>query len=369
MKQNGFFAQVIKTDIISVDESSHRLPPHNGSYEEFKVADYFCPEEWSNDGVFIPVKEGDPLWFDFRGNDECAILCAVQRINPVTGEPADLEEGLTKDPTQNYLRMPEQQWLDGYAKEGKVYQFVVTKAGIGLAVNEYVLPKHMQDSHAIGFAFFGPKNPKPKPTYRSRDTIHPIGAGGWIGTKSIKYGCFGHSLGGTTMDFDSISHNLSSGGGAQGGAMRGIDAALSDSDEPAQIFCCNSVDVDTDALILGEYEDNAQNRVADDSVAGGEDAEEIETVNILAAQENNLTELDKASMGAGGRITQSIVTDDNTTDYYHEKRSALLTIYFALPEMHDAIMKKGKRQDASKKDKYRTSGHIGGVAVPLISQD
>ncbi len=79
-------------------------------------------------------------------------------------------------------------------------------------------------------------------------------------------------------------------------------------------------------------------------------------------------ELDKASMGAGGRIHQEIETDDNTTDYYHEKRSALLTIYFALPEMYDAIMTKGKRQDSSKEDKYKTSGHIGGVAVPLVIQ-
>lgn len=339
MRQNGFFAEVIKTDIVNVDDSSHQLPPHNGSYKEFKVADYHCPEEWSNDGVFVPVKEGDPLWFDFRGNDECGILCAVQRINPVTGEPANLEEGLAKDPTQNYLRMPEQQWLDGYAKEGKVYQFVVTKAGIGLAVNEYVLPKHMQDSHAIGFAFFGPKNPKPKPVYspRSHSLIQQISmSGGWVGAAK-SYGCSGQSMGGTTMDFDSVSESLCSSGGD---IARGTVA--NDSSEGNEIFCCNSV---------------------------AESVEEIETVDILAAQEASLNELDKASMGAGGRIVQSIVTDDNTTDYYHEKRSALLTIYFALPEMYKAIMKKGKRQDASKKDKYKTSGHIGGVAVPLIIQD
>lgn len=351
MRQNGFFAEVIKTDIISVDDSSHCLPPYNGSYKEFKVADYFCPEEWSNDGVFIPVKEGDPLWFDFRGNDECGILCSVQRINPVTGEPADLEEGLAKDPAQNYLRMPEQQWLDGYAKEGKVYQFVVTKAGIGLAVNEYVLPKHMQDSHAVGFAFFGPKNPKPKPSpVRVRDEYHhhygsPVAGvyDGFMNSKAAKWMPF--TGGPQTMGFSPESgENLCS-----GGVTRGLDDG-----DAAQIFCSNSIDT--------------QNH-SDETIVMAGPAEEIETVDILAAQEANLNELDKASMGAGGRITQSIVTDDNTTDYYHEKRSALLTIYFALPEMYDAIMKKGKRQDASKKDKYKTSGHIGGVAVPLINQE
>lgn len=342
MRQNGFFVEVIKTDIVKVDESSHGLPPHNGAYTEFQVADYFCPEEWSNDGVFIPVKEGDPLWFDFQSNsDECAILCAVQRINPVTGEPADLKEGLTKDPTQNYLRMPEQLWLDGYAKGGKVYQFVVTKAGIGLAVNEYVLPKHMQDSHAVGFAFFGPKNPKPKPTYTTREypPMHTpqhwkIGSSG--GTLSSPYK---HPM---------FPGNIMGAGGECLVAGNDIDACVV-GNEPAQVFCCSSIDgICSPAIDVTPIE--------------------IDTINILDNQEANLEELDKASMGAGGRIAQSIVTDSNTTDYYHEKRSALLTIYFALPEMYDAIMKKGKRQDASKKDKFRTSGHIGGTAVPLITQ-
>lgn len=383
MKQNGFLAEVIKTSIVNVDDSSHGLPPYNGKYSEYKVADYFCPEEWSNDGVFIPVKEGDPLWFDFRGNDECAILCAVQRINPATGEPADLEGGLTKDPTQNYLRMPEQEWLDGYAKEGKVYQFVVTKAGIGLAVNEYVLPKHMQDSHAIGFAFFGPKNPKPKPTYPTRTSgmSYPMWfspthtSQNWIGSKSksVKYGSFGggqhlNSCGGgsETMGFTPESGTTESISDSVTHGLDGGDAA---------IFCCNSTDELADPLILGESSDNArftQNRVAEDVEDTVDDMlaqKGLDTVDILAEQEANLNELDKASMGAGGRITQEIVTDDNTTDYYHEKRSALLTIYFALPEMYDAIMKKGRRQDASKKDKYKTSGHIGGVAVPLINQE
>lgn len=354
MRQNGFFAEVIKTDIIKVDESSHGLPPNNGAYAEFKVADYFCPDEWSNDGVFISVKEGDPLWFNFQGNsDECAILCAVQRVNPVTGEPADLDEGLTKDPTQNYLRMPEQLWLDGYAKEGKVYQFVVTKAGIGLAVNEYVLPKHMQDSHAVGFAFFGPKNPKPKPTYTTRE--YPYKHSMFPPMQHWKIG----SSGGTV----SSPGNIMDAGGECLVAGNDIDACVV-GNEPAQVFCCSSIDETCSPTI----DVTRGRKSAHDTAVTEADAIEIDTINILANQEADLTDLDKASMGAGGRIAQSIVTDSNTTDYYHEKRSALLTIYFALPEMYDAIMKKGKRQDASKKDKFRTSGHIGGTAVPLITQ-
>lgn len=352
MRQNGFFAEVIKTSKIKVDESSHELPPHNGVYRELKVADYFCPDEWSNDGIFISVKEGDPLWFDFRANgDECAILCAVQRINPVTGEPADLDEGLTKDPTQNYLRMPEQQWLDGYAKGGKVYQFVVTKAGIGLAVNEFTLPKHMQDSHAIGFAFFGPKNPKPKPVSVMRS------ASTWSKSAPVYYSA--NMLSAKKFGSSGISLCGGMGEGITGG---GLEAMGIDDSE-----LCRSADDDIPISCSNVSEGTTV--MAGPGAGACEEIEEVETVDILADREADLTDLDKASMGAGGRILQEITTDENTTDYYHEKRSALLTIYFALPEMYDAIMKKGKRQDASKKDKYKTSGHIGGVAVPLIQSE
>jgi hypothetical protein len=372
MKQNGFSAKVIKTGKINVDDSSHGLPPHLGSYPEFKVADYHCPDEWSKDGVFIPVKEGDPLWFDFRGNDdECAILCAVQRINPVTGEPADLDEGLTKDPTQNYLRMPEQQWLDGYANDGKVYQFVVTKSGIGLAVNEHLLPAHMQDSHAIGFAFFGPKNPKPKPAYRQRDNYYPILDGGWTVSDMLKSKAHGTWASGSSTDMNGVMN------GAMDGVLRSAVSRSQDltvghisndiiGTDINQVFC-NSVESANTKSLSNTKSVCVPDVATEDRVA--DNFNEVETVDILAEQEGSLNELEKASMAPGGRIGQSIITDDNTTDYYHEKRSALLAIYFALPEMYDAIMKKGKKQDASKKDKYKTSGHIGGVAIPLITQE
>ena len=64
---------------------------------------------------------------------------SIQRINPITGKPANLEAGLQKDPKQNYLILPNQQRLDGYIKDGKAYQFMATKAGKSLAVNEYLL--------------------------------------------------------------------------------------------------------------------------------------------------------------------------------------------------------------------------------------
>ena len=36
-----------------------------GTFKEYKVSDYFYPKEWSNDGIFIQIKEGEPFWIDF----------------------------------------------------------------------------------------------------------------------------------------------------------------------------------------------------------------------------------------------------------------------------------------------------------------
>ena len=329
MIQNNFHVDVIKTTKVNIDENAHSLPPYLKKYKEFKVADYFCPDEWSSDGTFIPVNEGDPIWFDFRGNgDECAIICAIQRINPVTGEPANLEEGLSKEPVQNYLRMPEQMWIDGYAKDGKVYQFVITKAGVGLAVNEYLLPKHMQDSHALGFAFFAPKNPKPKIEFQYTPYYShflPL-----KGHYDYHYGLIGSS----------------GSSGSSGGEK----------------YCSSPIQSQMVMRSASSYTvcDSGEN----DSVECFMNS--VETVDILDQSARTFQELKKASMGMGGRIKQPIVTDNNTVDYYHKERSALLTIYLALPEMFEIIMSKGRRQDANKKDKYKKSGHIGGVAVPLI---
>ena len=346
MIQNNFHVDVIKTTKVNIDENAHSLPPYLGKYKEFKVADYFCPLDWSNDGTFIPVNEGDPIWFDFRGNaDECAIICAIQRINPVTGEPANLEEGLSKEPSQNYLRMPEQMWIDGYAKDGKVYQFVITKAGVGLAVNEYLLPKHMQDSHALGFAFFAPKNPKPK-----------------IEFQYIPYSGIHHWNSHRMLDNDHQYDLLGSSGGMSN---------ISDSNDLVYRSAVNHIGASfscSSPIKTASVMRKANNTVCD---LGENNSVEcfinsVETVDILDQPTRIMQELEKASMGMGGRIKQSIVTDNNTVDYYNKERSALLTIYLALPEMFETIMNKGKRQDADKKDKYKTSGHIGRVAIPLI---
>lgn len=349
MNQNGFRVILEKTTKVAVDEKVHGLPPFGGNFAEYRVSEYpGCPEEWSKDGIFVEVVEGQPLWIDLRSNPECAVLCAIQRLNPVTGEPVDLEKGLSKDPIQNYLALPAQMWLDGYAKDGKVYQFVVTKAGEGLAVNEYVLPKHMQDSHALGFAFFSPKNPKPV-----------------IVNNSLR------SMGFTLYEPRNLWQNQVKGAKVLHryepppiGYSVPIGASASNGDASAEIFCCNAIPKESEQLTCGNIPMDALDSEAEagliDEITNDED------LVVDALSEHQAAALDKASMGMGGRIDQRIVPDSNTVDYYHDKPTGVLTIYMALPDMFKHIMSKGVRQDASRKDKFVHSGEVAGIPIPLI---
>lgn len=344
MQQNDYNVIIKKTSVVDVDESSHQLPPDKGAFQEFSVADYFCPDQWSKDGVFIRVEEGEPMWFDLRFNPDCACIPAIQRVNPITGDPSNLEEGLKKEPKQNYLVLPRQQWIDGYAKDGKVYQFRVTKSGEALAVNEYVLPKHMQDSHSIGFAFFGLKNPKPAPVEHHHH--HPM----WSIAQPLKHyfvpppnynHYYDAELGTLEPKYLAKVRTLRSSSlnsSAQGSTVCGIGGSSFDS----------AVDM--------SYE-------AEACIA----ASDVPAVNCFMADAAvDDRDFDKASMGMGGRIVQSILTDHNSVDYYVEKPSALLVIYFALPALFDAIIEKGKRQDAGRKDRHILSGDVAGIPVPLI---
>lgn len=329
MLQNGFRVEAIKTNVIEVDDSSHALPPHLGVYQEYNVSEFFCPDEWSKDGVFIPVKEGDALWFDLRQNDDCAVLPSIQRVNPVTGEPSNLEGGLSKDPVQNYMVLPQQQWIDGYAKNGKVYQFRITKAGEGLAVNEFILPKNMQDSHAVGFAFYGLKNPKPKFSNSYKTNYYEMVASQKIGMNMWQKG--------SRLGSQPSTNPL------------GCSVLRS-----STLFSASATNMCSDSSII-----------LDNSINCFSDSISMDKAVIEDRLEDNIT-FDKASMGAGGRIAQAIISDNNSVDYYKEKPDALLIMYFCLPEQFEIIMKKGRRNNNEKKDKFVFSGEIGGVQVPLI---
>lgn len=347
MIQNNFRVSLRKTEKIEVDKNTHALPPDNGPLQEFKVSDYHCPKDWSKDGVFVKVEEEQPLWIDFRNNEECACIPSVQRLNPITGKAADLESGLTKKDKQNYLVLPRQMWLDGYSKDGKVYQFVVTKAGEGLAVNEYVLPKHMQNSHAMGFAFFAPKNPKPK--ISTLEYQYPWWHNHWWDyQKRLDYHRWWDNQGYVPDNWYGNPY-----------VTCGEPTQSNIGDGPSQSMGhiqaqCFSGEIPDPKNVLRSCEPQFNNFAMSPN----------ETVDILDDSRHETA--DKASMGAGGRIVQDIISDNNTIEYYHEKPDAILTVYLALPEQFEMVMKKGLRRDESKEDRHVHSGDIGGKPIPLI---
>ncbi len=348
MKQNDFIVRVHRTDKIDISDKNAPLPPSRGLFDEYRVADHFCPPEWSKDGVFIPVEEDEPLWFDFRGSPESACVPSVQRLNPLTGKPADLEEGMTKAPEQNYMVLPSQRWLDGYVKGGKVYQFVVTKEGIGLAVSEHVLPEHMQDSHAMGFAFFSPKNPKPVPQPQR------------IPSGYVQISADGAPYHGLTKTVTVPQFTLPGGKKISANVMRSTNSSPDlYSAEISDISCS------VDSVADGAISENCFAAQTDEGTVVM-DSGEGEEENLMKGLDVPNQALDKAAMGMGGRIEQTIDTDDNSVDYYKAERSGLLVIYFALPAMFKVIMDKGTRTEAKEKDKYTHSGEVGGVQVPLI---
>ncbi len=327
MKVNNFSMSIRKTKKVDIDPDAHRLPPDWGAFDEYKVADWHCPSTWSNDGYFIPVEEGQPLWIDFRGNRQCAAILSIQRLNPITGKPANLEDGLKKDPEQNYMVLPNQMWIDGYVNNGKVYQFVVTTAGKSLAVNEFLLPPEMQDSHALGVAFYLPRNPAPTQAYRrvkKRFATTPRY------TLSQSQGSISWDASIISDDAIPMSHEY-----------KPRSLSVFDSAPEAKYGTCRNVhSADT------SYKEHVIDTLGSD----------------------HMDEHDQASMGAGGRISQDIMTDSNTVDFYQDKPALVLPIYMALPELYKSIMSQGRKQEDGKQDKYIHSGKIGGVQIPLLQE-
>lgn len=347
MRVNGFCVEVIHAVKVDLDDKAHKLPDGIAVLDEHIVADYFCPDEWSKDGRFILVEEDMPLWFDLRGNmQRCACLMSIQKVNPITGKPAKLDDGLQKNPEQNYLVLPEQQWIDGYPESGKVVQFRVTKQGQSLAVNEFVLPPELQDSHAIAFAFFLPKRPeKERPVVQ----FPSIGSSPWAPSPSPS------PMRGGGRGRRGRLHT----GAVYGSSGFGDSTRWQKKLRPAGACCNISPPDDEQPQVLASFDMDSMAEDSGTKTASFDDVDEI-------VSQSNLDALNNAAMGAGGRIEQEIITDPNTVEYYQEKPAAVLILYMALPALFQAIMAKGKRQDASRKDKYVNSAEIGGVQVPLM---
>lgn len=122
---------------IPDDDRDYPLPPGLGPFplrhlDDF--ADVLPPTCKKRGGVIMPMHQSEALWLNFSGVYPCALRIATGKIDAVTGET--WTRGLSADP-QNYIVVPTQPWLDGYAVDkGTIRQFVAMPLGEGYTAEE-----------------------------------------------------------------------------------------------------------------------------------------------------------------------------------------------------------------------------------------
>lgn len=124
---------------IPDDGNPYPLPPGFGRFPLRHVDDFApaVPERWlTRGGVMLPMYQSEAMWINFSTPREYpfAVKVATGKVNAVTGERWDND--LDRDP-QDYVVVPTQPWLDGYAVEkGVIRQFVAMPLGSGYTAEE-----------------------------------------------------------------------------------------------------------------------------------------------------------------------------------------------------------------------------------------
>lgn len=127
---------------IPDDGRDYFLPPGLGRFPLRHVDDHEdrVPSSWiERGGVMMPLYQSEALWLRFQSSYPFAVKIASGKINALTGGP--WRNGLNRNP-QDYLVVPEQPWLDGFAVEkGIIRQFVAMPLGAGYSVEEQLSGK------------------------------------------------------------------------------------------------------------------------------------------------------------------------------------------------------------------------------------
>lgn len=133
---------------IPDDDSTYPLPPGLGRFPLRHVDDFAnrLPARWKErGGVMVPMYQAEALWLNFgstnvdqRARYPFLIRVAAGKINAVTGDPwADHTTVTGKPDEQDYMVVPGQPWLDGFAVEkGIIRQFVAMPLGSGYSAEE-----------------------------------------------------------------------------------------------------------------------------------------------------------------------------------------------------------------------------------------
>jgi hypothetical protein len=124
---------------IPDDGRDHSLPPGLGRFPVRHVDDFAdrVPASWSrHGGVMLPMYQSEAMWLNFSSPTgyPFALKVAAGKINAVSGDA--WSPGLHAEP-QDYVAIPGQPWLDGYAVEkGVIRQFVAMPLGSGYSAEE-----------------------------------------------------------------------------------------------------------------------------------------------------------------------------------------------------------------------------------------
>jgi hypothetical protein len=128
---------------IPDDNREYPLPPDLGRFPLAHVDDYAnrVPAQWvEHGGILFPMAQAEAMWIRFSSEYPFAIKIAAGKINAVSGEPWSPElrarhVGLNGSTEQDYVTVPQQDWLDGFnVGQGMVRQFVAMPLGAGYTV-------------------------------------------------------------------------------------------------------------------------------------------------------------------------------------------------------------------------------------------
>lgn len=135
--------------MIRVPDNAEKaaLPPDIGNFPLFKVSDFASnlPLPMARKGgVFFPMYQREAMWINFSAKRPFMIKIYAGGVNVVSGEHSvETEETMRrrrdlaakKKNTQDYVVVPGQRWLDGFAvSPGVVRQFVAMPMGSGYSV-------------------------------------------------------------------------------------------------------------------------------------------------------------------------------------------------------------------------------------------
>ena len=132
---------------IPDDGNDHFLPPGLGRFPLRHVDDFEAsvPARWiEHGGVMLPMYQSEALWINLGSEFlpghgapyPFAVRVVAGKIDALTGE--QWKSGLHGVP-QDYLVVPEQPWLDGFAVgKGIIRQFVAMPLGAGYTAEEQI---------------------------------------------------------------------------------------------------------------------------------------------------------------------------------------------------------------------------------------